>query len=114
MNINQLHNQHIWWRAGFGPAADQVHLLSRQKPDKLFHSLLKSSESQPVLFDVADPQSKQLIMGDQMQTAKKLMDLTPEQKQMIRKQSVLDIARLNIKWLQEMTESPAQLREKMS
>ena len=33
---------------------------------------------------------------------------------MIRKQSVQDIAKLNIRWLQEMTESPAQLLEKMS
>ena len=33
---------------------------------------------------------------------------------MIRKQSVQDISKLNIRWLQEMTESPAQLLEKMS
>jgi uncharacterized protein (DUF1800 family) len=33
---------------------------------------------------------------------------------MIRKQSVEDISKLNLKWLQEMAESPAQLLEKMS
>ncbi len=33
----------------------------------------------------------------------KLQGLGPEEKQMIRKQSVQDIAKLNIRWLDEMT-----------
>jgi uncharacterized protein (DUF1800 family) len=114
MNINQLHNQHIWWRAGFGPQAGQVRELSKQKPRTLFHSILKASEKTPEPFDEADPQAKQLLMGDQMSALKRYRDLSQDQKQMIRKQSVLDIAKLNIRWLQEMTDSRAQLREKMS
>ena len=33
---------------------------------------------------------------------------------MIRKQSVQDISKLNLRWLEEMTDSAAQLLEKMS
>jgi uncharacterized protein (DUF1800 family) len=114
MNIYQQKNQHLWWRAGFGPPADQVSHLSTQKPEALFHSILKASEKKPELFDVADPGLKE-ITGGVRQTGPDNMPLfKPEERQIIRKQSVQDISRLNIRWLQEMTESQAQLREKMS
>jgi uncharacterized protein (DUF1800 family) len=112
MNENQLKNQHLWWRAGFGPPADQVEELSRQKPERLFHSMLKASEKKPDLFDVADPQVKALV--SQPLSLQKLQGLRPEEKQMIRKQSVQDIGKLNLRWLDEMTISEAQLLEKMS
>jgi uncharacterized protein (DUF1800 family) len=112
MNNNQLKNQHIWWRAGFGPPSDRIKELSKQKPESLFHSILKSSERKPDLFDVADKGLKEMI--SQPMSLGKLQGLKPEEKQMIRKQSVQDLARLNIRWLDEMTTSDAQLLEKMS
>jgi uncharacterized protein (DUF1800 family) len=112
MNIIQLKNQHLCWRAGFGPSTDQMKELSRQKPEKLFHSILKASERKPDLFDVADPQLKE--MASQPISLAKLRELKPDEKQMFRKQSVQDIAKLNIRWLNEMTTSDAQLLEKMS
>ena len=112
MNNYQLKNQHLWWRAGFGPPADEVNQLSKEKPDALFHSILKASEKKPELFDVADPELKEMV-NQQMETGK-MQRLDPESKQMFRKQSVLDIAKLNLRWLQEMTDSKAQLLEKMS
>ena len=114
MNLNQQKNQHLWWRAGFGPPADQVNELSKQKPEALFHSILKASEKKPVLFDLADPDLKELVMENLPLAPGKMPGLKPEEKQMIRKQSVQDISKLNIRWLQEMTVSPAQLLEKMS
>jgi uncharacterized protein (DUF1800 family) len=114
MNLNQQKNQHLWWRAGFGPPAYQVRELSKEKPDSLFHAILRASEKKPELFDVADQELRALVMEDQQMFGGKRASLKPEERQMIRKQSVLDIARLNIRWLQEMTESQAQLREKMS
>jgi uncharacterized protein (DUF1800 family) len=114
MNNNQLKNQHLWWRAGFGPPADQVKELSKQKPEALFHSILKASVKKPDYFDVADPALKEIIMDRQPPGSGKIAGLRPEEKQMIRKQSVQDITRLNLRWLDEMTQSPAQLREKMS
>jgi uncharacterized protein (DUF1800 family) len=114
MSSNQQKNQHLWWRAGFGPPSDQVHALSKQKPEALFRSILKASEKKPELFDVADPGLKELVSGNQVMGPGKMQGLKPEEKQMIRKQSVQDITRLNTRWLEEMTESPAQLLEKMS
>jgi uncharacterized protein (DUF1800 family) len=114
MNSLQQKNQHLWWRAGFGPPAEQLSTLTKQKPDDLFHSILRASEKKPEFFDVADPDLKEQVMGKQTMGAGELQDLKPEERQMIRKQSVQDISRLNIRWLKEMTGSPAQLLEKMS
>jgi uncharacterized protein (DUF1800 family) len=114
MNPNQLKNQHLWWRAGFGPPVEKVKELPNEKPEKLFHSILKASEKAPDFFDLADPDLKEMVMENQQMGTSKMQGLKPEQKQMIRKQSVQDISKLNLRWLQEMTDSPAQLLEKMS
>src|SRR5450432_2906961 len=112
MNNNQLKNQHLWWRAGFGPPSDQIKDHSRQKPEKMFHAILKASEKKPAFFDVADPGIKEMV--NQPMSQGKMLSLKPEERQMIRKQSVQDISKLNIRWLDEMTVSDAQLREKIS
>lgn len=114
MNIRQLQNQHLWWRAGFGPPANEVKDLSKKKPESLFHSILKASLDKPAFFEVADPELKKLVMGSREMGPLKKTDLSPEQKQMFRKQSALDVNKLNLRWLDEMTSSPAQLLEKMS
>ncbi len=114
MTSNQLKNQHVWWRAGFGPPVSALGESSVEKPEKLFHSILKASEKTPVLFDVVDPELKEMVAATQSMNLRKIQMLKPEEKQMIRKQSVQDITKLNLKWLQEMTESPAQLLEKMT
>ena len=114
MTSNQLKNQHLWWRAGFGAPTGSLNELSKEKPEKLFHSILKASEKTPVFFDVADPELKEMVSSNQPMNLAKMQRLKPDEKQMIRKQSVQDISKLNLRWLQEMTESPAQLLEKMS
>jgi uncharacterized protein (DUF1800 family) len=63
---------------------------------------------------VAASEVKEMVLSGQSPEPSRMMALKPEEKQMLRKQSVRDIFKLNIRWLQEMTESPAQLREKMS
>jgi uncharacterized protein (DUF1800 family) len=113
MNIEQLHNQHLWWRAGFGPPSAQAPDLRKQKPLATFDAILKSSAKKPELFDLADPALKEIMDRGTMFMMKQA-GLKPEEKQMIRKQSVQAIASLNVRWLREMTESPAQLREKMA
>ena len=40
---------------GFRPRQDRVKEISKQKPEALFHSILKASEKKPDFFDVADP-----------------------------------------------------------
>src|SRR5450755_3682855 len=114
MNSYQQKNQHLWWRAGFGPPADKVPEFPKVKPEHVFRDLLKASEKKPVFFDVADQRVNEMMMSFLSPDPAKMRALKSEEKQMIRKQSVQDIYKLNIRWLQEMTESPAQLREKMS
>ncbi len=114
MSNNQLKNQHLWWRAGFGPPADQTSSLAREKPDTLFHSILKASEKKPELFDVADTEMRAMVNDAMQMAAGRKSGFKSGEKQEFRKQSVQDIARLNIRWLQEMTDSKAQLLEKMS
>ncbi len=64
MNNNQQKNQHLWWRAGFGPPADQIKQLSRKKPEAIFHSILKASEKKPAFFDLVDPDLKEMVNGE--------------------------------------------------
>jgi uncharacterized protein (DUF1800 family) len=114
MNSDQLKNQHLLWRAGFGPAADQLKQIRHQSPKKLFRAILEASQKDPVPFDVADAGLKALVMGGGDSSLSMRRNFSAEEKKNIRQQSVLDIKTLNLQWLQEMTDSPAQLREKMS
>jgi uncharacterized protein (DUF1800 family) len=111
---NQLKNQHLMWRAGFGPRADALAMLTSASQKNLFKSLLKSSSKSPEYIDVADNMLKGLVMG--MNDIEKLRkgDLSVEEKKQLRKQSQHDIRSLNLAWLNEMVETDAQLREKMS
>lgn len=111
MNLNQLKNQHLWWRAGFGPPASHLSAITQQDPKKVFRSLLQASEKKPEFFDLADPELKEIVNQGTM-AMMKMQSLKSQEKKLIRKKSVQDIASLNIRWLQEMTESPAQVREK--
>lgn len=41
---NQLKNQHLMWRAGFGPAVEQLGDLSKYTPRQFYKALVKASE----------------------------------------------------------------------
>jgi uncharacterized protein (DUF1800 family) len=111
---NQLKNQHLMWRAGFGPKADDLIQLSTVSQKSLFKLVLKNSSKSPQYIDVADNILKGLMMGmDDMQKIKKA-DLSADEKKQIRKQSEHDIKSLNLAWMNEMVQSEAQLLEKMS
>ncbi len=114
MNSNQLKNQHLLWRAGFGPAADQVYHIRHLTPKKLFRLILRSANNDPVPFDVATLSLNALVMEKGDNGFPKRGELSPEEKKNFRRQSVLDIKTLNLHWLQEMTDGEAQLREKMA
>src|SRR5579871_4420086 len=111
---NQLKNQHLIWRAGFGPRAEDLLQLSTVSQKSLFKSVLKDSSKSPQYIDVADNELKGLMMGmNDMQKLKKA-DLSADEKKQLRKQSQKVIKSLNLAWLNEMVQSAAQLREKMS
>ena len=105
------------WRAGFGPAAAQLEQLNTFTPSHLYKALQKASSKTPEYIDVADTYIKGLIMGvddvAKMDELKKKAE-DPDTKKRIRQQNRDDLKRLNLVWLNEMVDSNAQLREKMS
>ncbi|MEP7251205.1 MAG: DUF1800 domain-containing protein, partial [Ginsengibacter sp.] len=109
---NQLKNQHLLWRAAFGPMAENVNELSNVSQKDLYQLLLKTSSKKPVQFDVANNLFDGLVKG--VQDLGKMQQLSKDEKKMLRKQSVEDLKSLNLTWLSEMINSEAQLREKMS
>lgn len=109
----QLKNQHLLWRAGFGPMAEEYHQLATASHKSYVNSLFKASAKGPQMIDVADTALKGLVMGVQDAGTKK-RDLNPDERRRIRQQSRENIKSLNITWLNEMVDSDQQLREKMS
>jgi uncharacterized protein (DUF1800 family) len=110
---NQLKNQHLLWRAGFGPMAEEIHQLDTVSPASYVKALLKGSSKSPVYMDVADSALKGLVMGvEEIGRAQRQLD--EEQRKKIRQQSREDLKSLNLTWISEMVNSDAQLREKMS
>ena len=109
---NQLKNQHLMWRAGFGPSVANLEQLTNTSQKVLFKSIIKASSQLPQPIEVADNELKNLISdGGEMMKKK---DLSQEEKKQFRKQSEQDIKNLNLAWLNEMVNSDAQLREKIS
>jgi uncharacterized protein (DUF1800 family) len=109
----RLKNQHLLWRAGFGPMAENTGTLDATSTKELWSILLKTSTKAPVKIEVAQnlfDAYKDMQDGATMQKGQ----LSNEQKKQLRIQSRDDIKNLNIRWLDEMINSEAQLREKMS
>jgi len=111
---NQLKNQHLMWRTGFGPKAEDVRQLSAISQKALLKSVLKASSQSPNYINVASEELKGMMMDmtDAGKTKKK--DLSEDDRKFLRKQSDKDIRKLNLAWLSEMVNTNAQLNEKMS
>lgn len=109
---NQLKNQHLLWRAAFGPMAENVNELEHVSQKELYDILLKTSSKAPGEINVASNAFDGLIKG--VQDLGKMQQLTQDQKKQFRKQSVDDLKNLNLTWISEMINSEAQITEKMS
>jgi uncharacterized protein (DUF1800 family) len=109
---NQLKNQHLLWRAAFGPMAENVNELADVSQKELYKILEKTSAKKPDELSVATNSFEGLMKG--LQDLGQMQKLSQEQKKQLRKQSVEDLKNLNLTWLNEMINSEAQLREKMS
>lgn len=110
---NRLKTQHLLWRAAFGPMAENASELDTTTPKKMWELLIKTSSKVPVKINVAQNLEELLYNGNEpMGAGRKQLDA--DQRRKIREQSRDDIKNLNIRWLDEMINSEAQLREKMS
>src|SRR6185312_4315427 len=109
---NQLKNQHLLWRAAFGPMTENVNELPDVSQKELYKILEKTSAKKLSELNVASNTFDGLMKG--LQDLGQMQKLGRDQKKQLRKQSVDDIKNLNLTWLNEMINSEAQLREKMS
>src|SRR6266446_4805452 len=104
---NQLKNQHLMWRAGFGPAVEQLNVFDKTSPEKLYKALQKASSKKPEFLQAADNYLQGLMMG--IQDAGQLQkDLSPEQRKELQKKSREGIRNLNLYWINEMINTEAQ------
>jgi len=111
---NQLKNQHLLWRAGFGPMAEDLQQLATASQKSYFQALSKASKKKPEYLDLADNYIKGLMMGIDEIGRTQRKELSDEEKKKVRQASRESIKSLNLAWLNEMINSDAQLREKMS
>lgn len=110
---NQQKNQHLLWRAGFGPAVEQLGDLSKFTPHQYYKALVKASDKKPGYVNVADNYLQGLMMGiDQVKMQKQ--ELTAEERKKRQELSRDGIRNLNLYWMKEMVNSSGQLREKMA
>jgi uncharacterized protein (DUF1800 family) len=107
----QLKNQHLLWRAGFGPAVEQWNDLTKTSPVKLYEALEKASKKEPQPLNVASNVVEGLMNGID---GVRRTEMTKEEKQQLQKKSREEIKSLNLFWLDEMVNSEQQLREKLA
>jgi uncharacterized protein (DUF1800 family) len=105
---------HLLWRVGFGPRTKSWEKWLALPPESWWPKLKDESAPAPQVFDVADSAVKGLLMGVGEIGKMERRDLDKEQKKQVRKQSREDLQNLNLLWLEEMTHSKAQLREKIA
>ncbi|RYY50222.1 MAG: DUF1800 domain-containing protein [Chitinophagaceae bacterium] len=110
---NRLKNQHLLWRAGFGPMAENAAALDDLSQRKLWELLVKTSAKRPVKIAVATNLVDGLVEG--VKDLSMQSQLSKEQKGRMRRQQYRDeLKNMNLMWFSEMVNSEAQLREKMS
>jgi uncharacterized protein (DUF1800 family) len=111
---NQLKNQHLLWRAGFGPAVEQLGDLSKFTPRQFYKALVKASEKNPAYIDVADDYLKGLWMGIEEIGRQQKKEMDADQRKMVQQKNRQGVRNLNMFWMHEMVNTAAQLREKMA
>lgn len=112
---NQIKNQHLMWRAGFGPAVEQLADLSEISHKQLYKGLQKASTKKPEYIDVADDFLKGLMAGiDEVGRQQKLKEMNEDERKKIQQKQREGVRSLNLNWLDLFVSTDAQLREKMA
>lgn len=110
---SQQKNLHLLWRAAFGPTPADLASIRTPAPASLYKDLLAASHSHPAPIEVADNGLRQLVMGMEENALQK-QQLSDDQKKELRVKSREGIKNLNLAWMNQLVNSPQQLREKMS
>jgi uncharacterized protein (DUF1800 family) len=111
---NQIKNQHLLWRAGFGPAVEQLGDLSKFSTREFYKAMVKASDKKPELIDESQGVMDGLMMGIADQARIQRNELSADERKMLQQKLREGVRNLNLAWMREMVNSGAQLREKMS
>ncbi|MEO6489586.1 MAG: DUF1800 family protein, partial [Ferruginibacter sp.] len=111
---NRLKNQHLLWRAAFGPMMENASSLDNTSQKDLWSLLKKTSKNSPEKIEVAQNLTDGLYKGIKDVAAMQNALKDKDQRKRIRQQSRQDLKNLNVLWLEQMINSESQLREKMS
>jgi len=108
---NRLKNQHLLWRAAFGPMAEDAADMDSISQNKLWDLLLKTASKKPEKINVASGMFDGMVKG--VNDLAEMQKISQDQKRVLLQQSRDDIKSLNLRWMTEMVNSEAQFREKM-
>lgn len=106
--------KHLLWRMGFGPRTQSWDKWIALPENAWWPKMKDDSAIEPEYFDIADSAIKGLLMGIGEIGRMERRELDQAEKKRIREQSRDDLRNLNLLWLEEMTRTQAQLREKMA
>jgi uncharacterized protein (DUF1800 family) len=111
---NRIKNQHLLWRAAFGPMAENAASLDTISQKNLWTLLVKTSSKPVEKIEVTKNPADEYMTGmtDPKEIEKTLSN--QELRKKLREQSREDLKLMNMRWLETMINSEAQLREKIS
>jgi uncharacterized protein (DUF1800 family) len=111
---NRIKNQHLLWRAAFGPMAENAASLDTISQKNLWTLMVKTSSKPVEKIEVTKNPADEYMMGmtDPKEIEKTLSN--QELRKKLREQSREDLKLMNMRWLETMINSEAQLREKIS
>lgn len=109
---------HLYWRACFGPTPALLMPKEKFNPVLSVKALLKASEKPPIPFmltqNIIDGLGNGIGEIGRMEQGAKQDSLNAQKKQQNLQKNRQATRSLNLMWLDEMVNSPAQLREKMA
>ena len=112
---NRIKNQHLLWRSAFGPMAENAAELDTMSQKELWALLVKTSSKPVQKIEVTtNPADEYMMAGTADPAAMQNALKDPEQRKRMREKSRDDLKTMNLRWLETMVNTEAQLREKMS
>lgn len=111
---NQIKNQHLFWRAGFGPAVEQLQDLTKFNPRQFYDALIQGSKKEHKKIEVSSTfmdDVRSYMDGDMAMDPQKL---SADKRKLITQALRDGVRQINLAWMQEMVNSRAQLKEKLA
>ena len=111
---NRIKNQHLLWRAAFGPMIEGLIDLDTITPINLWKLLQTTSAQLPTSMDIATNPRKDKAFAGADGEAMNMQKMDAITKKLLAVQYRADLKTMNVAWLNSMINSKAQLREKLT